>query len=102
MNRKPTSPGEILIEEYLKPLNMTQKELADYIDCDYKVINRIVNERAAITPEMALKFAAAFDTTPDFWLNAQMAIDLWALRKEKPKIRSLIRFRKKRHIHSRT
>ncbi len=101
MNRKPTSPGEILIEEYLKPLDMTQKELADYIDCDYKVINRIVNERAAVTPEMALRFAAAFDTTPDFWLNAQMAVDLWALRREKPKIRPLIQFRKKRSIRSR-
>lgn len=95
MNRKPTTPGEILIEEYLKPLDLTQKELAEYIDCDYKVINRIANERTAVTPEMALKLAAAFDTTPDFWLNAQMAVDLWELRKEKPKIRSLIRHRKK-------
>ncbi len=96
MNRKPTSPGEILIEEYLKPLDMTQKELAGYIDCDYKVINRIANERASVTPEMAMKLAAAFDTTPDFWLNAQMAIDLWALRREKPKIRSLIRYRRRK------
>ncbi len=46
MKRKPTSPGEILLEEFLKPLKMTQKELSDYLDCDYKVINRIVNERA--------------------------------------------------------
>ncbi len=100
MNRKPTSPGEILIEEFLKPLDMTQKNLADHIDCDYKVINRIANERAAVTPEMATKLAAAFDTTPDFWLNAQMAMDLWSLRGKKTKIRSLIRnkthFRKKR------
>lgn len=96
MNRKPTSPGEILIEEYLKPLDMTQKELADHIDCDYKVINRIANDRAAVTPEMATKLAAAFDTTPDFWLNAQMAVDLWSLRGKKPKIRSLIQKRPKR------
>ena len=95
MNRKPTSPGEILIEEYLKPLDMTQKDLADHLNCDYKVINRIANERAAVTPEMAIKLAAAFDTTPDFWLNAQMAMDLWSLRKEKPKIRSLIRHRRR-------
>lgn len=95
MNRKPTSPGEVLIEEYLKPLDMTQKDLADYIDCDYKVINRIANEKSAVTPEMALKFAAAFDTTPDFWLNAQMAVDLWILRRKKPKIRSLLRHKRK-------
>ena len=95
MNRKPTTPGEILIEEFLKPLDMTQKDLADHIDCDYKVINRIANERAAITPEMAIKLAAAFDTTPDFWLNAQMATDLWSLRRKRPKIRSLIRHRRR-------
>ena len=45
---------------------MTQKDLAAHLDCDYKVINRIVNEKASVTPDMALKFAAAFDTTPLF------------------------------------
>jgi addiction module HigA family antidote len=95
MHRKPTSPGEILIEEFLKPLDMTQKDLADHIKCDYKVINRIANEKAAVSPEMATKLAAAFDTTPDFWLNAQMAVDLWSLRSKKPKIRSLINPRTK-------
>jgi len=89
MKRKPTTPGEILNEEFLRPLDLTQRELADHIDCDYKVINRIVNERAGVTPEVALKLAAAFETTPDFWLNAQMAVDLWKLRMQKLKIRSL-------------
>lgn len=96
MRRKPTSPGEILNEEFLKPLELTQKDLADHLGCDYKVINRIINQQTSVTPEMATKLAAAFDTTPDFWLNAQMAIDLWALRSKKPKIRSLLRFRTRR------
>lgn len=100
MKRKPTSPGEILSEEFLKPLGLTQKELAEHLGCDYKVINRIVNERASITPEMALKFAAAFKTTPDFWLNAQMALDLWELRTRKPKIRPLTRLRHRNRIKS--
>lgn len=95
MRRKPTSPGEILNEEFLKPLGLSQKELAEHLGCDYKVINRIVNERTSITPEMAIKLAAAFATTPDFWLNAQMAVDLWSLRTQKPKIRPLIRARRK-------
>jgi len=95
MKRKPTSPGEILNEEFLKPLEITQKELAEHLGCDYKVINRIVNERASVTPEIAIKLAAAFNTTPDFWLNAQMAIDLWELRSQKPKIHSLIRTRRR-------
>jgi len=98
MKRKPTSPGEILLEEFLKPLEMTQKDLSDHLDCDYKVINRIINERANITPVMAIKLAAAFSTTPDFWLNAQMALDLWNLRNKKPKIHSLIRGRYRRQV----
>lgn len=93
--RKPTSPGEILNEEFLKPLNLSQKDLAMHLGCDYKVINRIINQRASVTPEMAIKLAAAFETTPDFWLNAQMAVDLWTLRTQKPKIRPLIRHRNK-------
>lgn len=95
MKRKPTSPGEILNEEFLKPLGLTQKDLADHLSCDYKVINRIVNEQAGVTPAMAIKLAAAFKTTPDFWLNAQMAVDLWSLRTQKSKIRPLIRSRRK-------
>ena len=93
MQRKPTSPGEILLEEFLIPLGLSQKELAVPLGCDYKVINRIINEQTSVTPEMATKLAAAFNTTPDFWLNAQMALDLWSLRTKKPKIRPLIRTR---------
>jgi len=74
--RMPTSPGEILREEFLIPLEMTQKQLADHLGCDIKVINRIVNGRTSVTAEMALQLGAALRTTPDFWLNAQKAIDL--------------------------
>lgn len=74
--RRPTTPGEILREEFLAPLAMTQKRLADHLGCDVKVVNRIVNGRAAVTAGMALKLAAAFRTSPEFWLNAQKAVDL--------------------------
>ena len=77
MKRKPTSPGEILREEFLLPLNITQRQLADHIGCDLKVINRIVNQKTQLTPKTAMKLAAAFNTTPDFWLNAQRACDLY-------------------------
>lgn len=96
MKRKPTSPGEILIEEFLKPLQISQKELSDHLGCDYKVVNRIINEKTSVTPQIAIKLAAAFNTTPDFWLNAQTAVDLWLLRNQKPKISSLIKRRKNR------
>jgi antitoxin HigA-1 len=75
--RQPTSPGEILREEFLVPLGMAQKELADHIGCDVKVINRLVNGRTSLSAEMALKLGATFRTSPEFWLNAQKAVDLF-------------------------
>ena len=78
--RKPTTPGEILHEEFLQPLAMSQKELADHLRCDVKVINRIVNGRTSVTAEMALKLGASFRTSPDFWLNAQKAVDVYQAR----------------------
>jgi len=65
-----------LSEEFLRPLRMTQKQLADHLGCDVKVVNRIVNGRTSVTAEMALKLAASFRTSPEFWLNAQKAMDL--------------------------
>ncbi len=77
MTRKPTSPGEILHEEYLRPMGLTQKQLADHIGVDIKVVNRIVKERTGISPVVAVKLAYAFGTSPEFWLNAQMALDIY-------------------------
>ena len=56
--REPTTPGEILREEYLLPLGMTQKELADHIGCDVKVINRLVNGRTTFSHKMQLSLVA--------------------------------------------
>lgn len=75
--RELTSPGDILREEFLIPLGMTQKKVADHLGCDVKVVNRLVNGRTALTAEMALRLGAAFNTTPEFWLNAQKAVDLY-------------------------
>lgn len=74
--REPTSPGEILRDEFLLPLGITQKQLADHLGCDVKVVNRIVNGRTSVSAAMALKLGATFRTTPEFWLNAQKAVDL--------------------------
>ena len=75
--RRPTSPGEILREEFLVPLGLSQKRLADHLACDVKVVNRVVNGRCAVTAEMALKLGAAFRTSAEFWMNAQKAVDLF-------------------------
>lgn len=93
--RKPTSPGEILKEEFLVPLGITQKQLAHHIGCDYKVINRIINEKSSITPEIASRLGLALETSPQFWLNAQMAIDLWTIHSTKRRISSLLQ----KHTH---
>ena len=75
--REPTRPGEILREEFLIPLGMTQKQLADHLGCDVKVVNRLVNGRTSVSAEMALKLGATFRTSAEFWLNAQKAVDLY-------------------------
>ncbi len=82
VKRMPTTPGEILKEEFLVPLEITQKELAEHLGCDVKVINRLVNGRTTLTASMALRLAAAFNTTAEFWLNAQKAVDIYRASEE--------------------
>lgn len=80
---KPTTVGEMLKEEFLIPLGLTQKEFADHLGLDVKTINRLVNNRTALTPLLALKISSALGTTPEFWMNLQMANDLWELKHSK-------------------
>ena len=86
LQREPTTPGEILSEEFLKPLAMSQAELASHIGCDVKVVNRIVNGRSAVTAEMAIRLGAALRMTPEFWLNAQQAVDIYHAAKKMEKV----------------
>jgi addiction module HigA family antidote len=82
--RKPTHPGEMLLEEFLKPLNITQKELSDAIKVPYQRINEIINGRRGITPSTALRLAKYFGNSKDFWLNLQVRWDLYmAMNKER-------------------
>ena len=74
--KNPTPPGEMLIEEFLKPLGMSQLAFAKHIGVSFKRINEIVNNRRAITPETAWLFAKALGTTPQFWMNLQTTWDL--------------------------
>ncbi len=76
-NRPPTHPGEMLREEFLRPLGMTQSDLADRIQVSYPRVNEIINGKRGITPDTALRLAQLFDTTPEFWLNGQRNWDLW-------------------------
>jgi len=76
-HRSPTTPGEILLEEWLKPMKLTQLALATKMGVDIQLVNGIVNGRRSVTAKTALLLAKVLKTTPDFWLNAQMAVDLW-------------------------
>ncbi|HYW17808.1 MAG TPA: HigA family addiction module antitoxin [Nodularia sp. (in: cyanobacteria)] len=75
--RKPKHPGALIKRQYLKPLNMTNTQLADILGVSRKTISEIVNEQAGISPNMALRLAKAFQTTPELWLNLQQKFDLW-------------------------
>lgn len=75
-NRIPTHPGEILLEEFLKPLHLTQVQFAQHIGVPTQRINEIVNGKRGITPETAWLLAQAFDTSPEFWMNLQINHDL--------------------------
>jgi antitoxin HigA-1 len=75
-NRPPTLPGEMLLEEFLKPLGMTQAELAERIRVPYVRVNELVHGKRRVTPSTALRLAKAFGTSPEFWLNGQLALDL--------------------------
>jgi len=67
----------MLLEEFLKPLGMTQTELAERIQVPYVRVNEIVNGKRRITPSTALRLAKVFGTGPEFWLNGQLALDLY-------------------------
>jgi addiction module HigA family antidote len=76
-NRRPTHPGEILREEYLEPLQMTQQQLADALGITRVRINEIILGKRSITPDTAFRLSKYFNTTPDFWLNLQKNLDMW-------------------------
>lgn len=75
-NRIPTHPGEVLSEEFLKPLGLTQVALAEHLGVPVQRINELVRGKRGVTPETAWLLAGAFGTTPDFWINLQTAHDL--------------------------
>ncbi len=76
-NREPTHPGEMLREEFLLPMNITQRELADAIHVPYQRINELVNKKRGVTPSTALRLSKFFGVSPDFWLNLQMRSELF-------------------------
>jgi antitoxin HigA-1 len=75
-HRHPTHPGEMLREEFLIPLGVSQRELADAIQVPFQRVNEIVNGRRGMTPATALRLARFFGVSPEFWMNLQQKWDL--------------------------
>ncbi len=89
-NRPPTTPGEMLREEFLEPLGLTQQELSQALGISYQRVNELINNKRGITTSTALRLAKYFDTSVDFWLNLQRANDLYrVLRKESQQIEQI-------------
>ena len=75
--RKPATISEILVEEFMKPIGLTQGALADAMGVQRKHVNELCNDRRAVTAPTALILARVFGNSPDFWLNVQRRTDLW-------------------------
>ena len=85
-NRIPTHPGEMLLEEFLNPMGISQKDLAENIHVPYQRVNDIVNGRRGITPSTALRLAKFFNMSADFWMNLQLRWDLYFARQDENKV----------------
>jgi len=89
--RAPTHPGEMLLEEFLLPMAVTQRQLADAIQVPYQRINEIVNGRRGVTPATALRLALFFGNSPDFWMNLQQRWDLYNTQKSEGETLKMIK-----------
>jgi addiction module HigA family antidote len=83
----PPHPGEFLRELCLEPLGLSVTEAAEGLGVSRKTLSAILNGRAGISPEMALRLSMAFGTSPESWLNQQIQYDLWSAKKDKKKLR---------------
>jgi addiction module HigA family antidote len=76
-NRPPTTPGEMLVEEFLEPAGITQAAFAERIGMSPQQLNPILRGKHAVSARVALKFSQALGTSPEFWMNLQTRVDLW-------------------------
>ena len=84
-NRQPTHPGEMLLEEFLKPMNISQQKLADAIHVPFQRVNEIVRGQRGVTPSTALRLARFFGNSPGFWMNLQLRYDLFRVQQTEQK-----------------
>ena len=74
---RPTHPGEMLREDFMQDYGLSVSSMSKALGVSRQTVNELLRERRAVSPEMALRLSRLFGNTPEFWLNAQRAIDLW-------------------------
>ncbi len=87
--RRPVHPGEVLLEDVIKPLGLTVTEAAARLGVTRKTLSLLLNGRASLSPEMATRIARATNTSPESWLHMQAKVDLWNVARKPPKVREL-------------
>ncbi len=96
--RKPTTPGDILLYEYLEPLSLKINDLAEMLNVHRNSVSALLNNNRKLTPDMAFRLAMVFDTSVEFWLNLQNSVDIWEVendartQEEMSRVTSLERF----------
>src|SRR5512135_1365103 len=87
---RPTHPGEMLREDFMPDYGLSVSSMSKALGVSRQTVNELLRERRAVSPEMALRLSRLFGTSPEFWLNAQRAVDLWEASKAiKNKIKSI-------------
>ena len=85
ITRKPTHPGKVFLEDVLIPLNLSVTETAKMLGVSRKALSEFVNEKASLSPEMALRIAKATNTSAESWMNMQLKLTLWKAYQNEPK-----------------
>ncbi len=93
INRQPTHPGEVLLEDVIKPLGLTITEAAKYLGISRKALSEFIHGKSSLSTEMSIRISEATKTSPESWLNMQIKLDLWKALQKKPK--NIIQFKEK-------
>ncbi|MEA5594481.1 HigA family addiction module antitoxin [Rivularia sp. UHCC 0363] len=92
--RPPSHPGEILLKDFLEPMGITQRQLADALHVPYQRINELVNQKRGITPSTAIRLSKFFGNSSNFWLNLQQNWDLYyVLQEEEEELKIISQFK---------
>lgn len=92
--RPPSHPGEILLKDFLEPMGITQRELADALDVPLQRVNELVNQKRGMTTSTAVRLSKFFGNSSEFWLNLQQSWELYyVLKEEEEELKTILQFR---------